>query len=120
MNCTYLQEYEHFDILIEVSVDNLTPLYLAMDEPIALRQSVADVIVHILASLRESTEALDKVSIFSNFVLCSTVGLEAPLSFFHVFQVELSALNPLKSFGLFLPILIEPKPSYQQNTERIF
>ncbi|XP_053623793.1 ubiquitin carboxyl-terminal hydrolase 35 [Plodia interpunctella] len=57
-----LEEYEHFDILIEVSVDNLTPLYLAMDEPIALRQSVADVIVHILASLRESTEALDKIA----------------------------------------------------------
>ncbi|XP_013189447.1 ubiquitin carboxyl-terminal hydrolase 35 [Amyelois transitella] len=57
-----LEENKQFDILIEVSVDNLSRLFLAMDNPIGLRQSVADVIFHILASLRESTEALDRLS----------------------------------------------------------
>ncbi|CAH0401940.1 unnamed protein product [Chilo suppressalis] len=57
-----LEENERFDILIEVSVDNLSRLFSAMDDPIALRQSVADVIFHILASLRESTEALDRIA----------------------------------------------------------
>ncbi|XP_059045904.1 ubiquitin carboxyl-terminal hydrolase 35 [Achroia grisella] len=57
-----LEENERFDILIEVSVDNLSRIFLAMDAPVTLRQSVADVIFHILASLRESTEALDRIS----------------------------------------------------------
>ncbi|KAM3968750.1 deubiquitinating apoptotic inhibitor [Aphomia sociella] len=57
-----LEENERFDILIEVSVDNLSRLFLAMEDPVGLRQSVADVIFHILASLRESTEALDRIS----------------------------------------------------------
>lgn len=57
-----LEENERFDILIEVSVDNLSRLFLAMKDPIGLRQSVADVMFHILAALRESTEALDRIS----------------------------------------------------------
>ncbi|PZC79742.1 hypothetical protein B5X24_HaOG215833 [Helicoverpa armigera] len=57
-----LEENERFDILIEVSVDNLGRLFLALDDPIALRQSVADVIFHVLASLRESTEAFDRIA----------------------------------------------------------
>lgn len=55
------QENERFDILLEVSVDNLGHLFLALDRPVDLRQSVTDVIFHVLASLRESTEALDRV-----------------------------------------------------------
>lgn len=57
------QENERFDILIEVSVDNLGRLFLALNDPVSLRQSVADVIFHVLASLRESTEAFDRVII---------------------------------------------------------
>ncbi|XP_063373238.1 ubiquitin carboxyl-terminal hydrolase 35 [Cydia amplana] len=57
-----LEENEHFDLLVEVSVDNVGHLFLAMGNPVALRQSVADVIFHIMASLRESAEALDRIS----------------------------------------------------------
>lgn len=57
-----LEENERFDILIEVSVDNLGRLFLALNDPVALRQSVADVIFHVLASLRESTEAFDRIA----------------------------------------------------------
>ncbi|XP_075990534.1 deubiquitinating apoptotic inhibitor isoform X2 [Anticarsia gemmatalis] len=56
-----LEENERFDILIEVSVDNLGRLFLALED-VALRQSVADVIFHVMASLRESTEAFDRVA----------------------------------------------------------
>lgn len=46
---------------MEVSADNLGHLFSAMDDPGSLRQSCADVIFHVLASLRESKEALDVV-----------------------------------------------------------
>ncbi|XP_026727872.1 ubiquitin carboxyl-terminal hydrolase 35-like [Trichoplusia ni] len=57
-----LEENERFDILIEVSVDNLGRLFLALDDPVTLRQSVADVIFHVLASLRESTDAFNRIA----------------------------------------------------------
>ncbi|CAK1588225.1 unnamed protein product [Parnassius mnemosyne] len=57
-----LEENERYDILIEVSTDNLGNLFLAMNDPMALRQPVADVIFHVLSSLRESVEALDKIA----------------------------------------------------------
>lgn len=63
-----LEENERFDILIEVSVDNLGRLFLALEE-VALRQSVADVIFHILASLRESTEAFDRIAPYVDRIL---------------------------------------------------
>ncbi|XP_073952579.1 deubiquitinating apoptotic inhibitor [Choristoneura fumiferana] len=66
-----LEENEHFDLLVEVSVDNVGRLFLAMDNPVALRQSVADVIFHVMASLRESTEALDMISPHVGKVLVS-------------------------------------------------
>lgn len=56
-----LEENERFDILIEVSIDYLGRLFLALKD-VGLRQSVADVIFHILASLRESTEAFDRIA----------------------------------------------------------
>lgn len=59
-----MQENERFDILIEVSLDNLSRLFLSLDDPVTLRQSVAEVIFHVLASLRESTEAFDRVIFF--------------------------------------------------------
>ncbi|XP_063837984.1 ubiquitin carboxyl-terminal hydrolase 38 [Ostrinia nubilalis] len=57
-----LEENERFDILIEVSVDNMSRLFLALDAPIGLRQSVADVIFHVMAALLESTDALDRIA----------------------------------------------------------
>lgn len=62
----FVQESERFDILIEVSVDNLERLFSAMNNPSTLRQSNADVILHVLASLRQSPEAFDKVTQFHN------------------------------------------------------
>lgn len=56
------QENELFDILIEVSVDNIANLFTAMNNPVPLRHTVADVILHLLACLRESSEAFDRVS----------------------------------------------------------
>lgn len=57
-------------------MDNVGRLFLAMDNPVALRQSVADVIFHVMASLRESTEALDMVrKLFQYFALCCRVGV---------------------------------------------
>ncbi|XP_072931097.1 ubiquitin carboxyl-terminal hydrolase 35 isoform X2 [Epargyreus clarus] len=63
-----LQESERFDILIEVSLDNLASMFSALATP-SLRQSNANVIFHVLASLRESTDALDRISTHVKHVL---------------------------------------------------
>ncbi|CAH2035234.1 unnamed protein product, partial [Iphiclides podalirius] len=57
-----LEENEHFDILIEVSVENLCSLVMMLNDPTSVRQPVADTIFHILASLRESSGAFEKVA----------------------------------------------------------
>lgn len=57
-----LEENEKFEILLDVSLENLEKLFLALGEPGTLRTSEADVVIHILASLREQQEALDKIA----------------------------------------------------------
>ncbi|XP_045542224.1 ubiquitin carboxyl-terminal hydrolase 35 isoform X1 [Papilio machaon] len=57
-----LEENEQYDVLIEVSKDNLSRLLLAVNNPTDLRQSNAEVIFHVMASLRETTDILDKVA----------------------------------------------------------
>ncbi|XP_049884953.1 ubiquitin carboxyl-terminal hydrolase 35 [Pectinophora gossypiella] len=52
-----LEENEGYDILIEVSVDNLSNLFVSLADG-GMRSAIADVIFHVLASMRESTEAL--------------------------------------------------------------
>ncbi|XP_038216349.1 ubiquitin carboxyl-terminal hydrolase 35 [Zerene cesonia] len=66
-----LEENELFDILIEVSVDNIANLFTAINNPVPLRQTVADVILHVLASLQESAEAFDRISPHVGDVLVS-------------------------------------------------
>ncbi|XP_050360572.1 ubiquitin carboxyl-terminal hydrolase 35 [Nymphalis io] len=57
-----LEENERFDVLIETSVDNVAKLFSSMANPAPLQQKAADAIFHVLASLRESTEAFDRIS----------------------------------------------------------
>ncbi|KAJ2954428.1 hypothetical protein O0L34_g2697 [Tuta absoluta] len=64
-----LEENERYDILMEITVDNIGSLFSALDDPTSLRQSIADVIFHVLASLRESVEALDRIATHVDRVL---------------------------------------------------
>ncbi|XP_045458418.1 ubiquitin carboxyl-terminal hydrolase 35-like [Melitaea cinxia] len=57
-----LEENERFDVLIETSVDNVAKLFSSMRHPAHLQQKTADPIFHVLASLRESAEAFDRIS----------------------------------------------------------
>lgn len=55
------QENNNFDILMEVSLDNMESLFLTLDS-LSPRQNIADVVFHVIASMRDSLEALDRVS----------------------------------------------------------
>ncbi|OWR50453.1 Ubiquitin specific protease [Danaus plexippus plexippus] len=57
-----LEENEQYDILIQTSLDNVAKLISSMTNPAPLHQKSADVIFHVLSSLRESAEAFDRIS----------------------------------------------------------
>ncbi|XP_048488736.1 ubiquitin carboxyl-terminal hydrolase 35 isoform X2 [Plutella xylostella] len=57
-----LEEKEHFDILIEVSIDNIERMVLALRKSVDMKRSVAAVILHVLACMRDSTDALDRIA----------------------------------------------------------
>lgn len=64
-----LEEKEKYDILIEVSVANILQLFMTINDSKTTRESTADVIFHILAGLRETPEAFEKISPHINVVL---------------------------------------------------
>ncbi|KAJ0183776.1 hypothetical protein K1T71_000199 [Dendrolimus kikuchii] len=64
-----LEETEKYDLLIEISLDHIVQLFLALNDPEVLRENVADVIFRVLESLRESPEAFDRISPHINIVL---------------------------------------------------
>ncbi|XP_023945863.1 ubiquitin carboxyl-terminal hydrolase 35 [Bicyclus anynana] len=57
-----LEESAHHDILIEASQDYLVSLLSCLALQIPIHQATANVIFHVLASLRESVEAFDRIS----------------------------------------------------------
>ncbi|XP_039763299.1 ubiquitin carboxyl-terminal hydrolase 38 isoform X2 [Pararge aegeria] len=57
-----LEESVHHDILIETSQDNLARLLSCLSVQHPVHQNTANVIFHVLASLRESVEAFDRIS----------------------------------------------------------
>ncbi|XP_068625987.1 ubiquitin carboxyl-terminal hydrolase 38-like isoform X2 [Battus philenor] len=63
-----LEEKEEFDVLIEVSLDNLSRLFMALGSANA-NQSTTDVIFHVMASLRETKTAFDKIAPHVNEML---------------------------------------------------
>ncbi|XP_013137916.1 PREDICTED: ubiquitin carboxyl-terminal hydrolase 35-like isoform X1 [Papilio polytes] len=69
-----LEENEQYDVLIEISKDNLSRLLLAVNNPTDLRQSNAEVIFHVMASLRETDGVLDKVTPYLGEVLNALVA----------------------------------------------
>ncbi|XP_045490063.1 ubiquitin carboxyl-terminal hydrolase 38 isoform X1 [Pieris rapae] len=64
-----LEENQMYDILIEESVKNIGNLFSVMISPATRKQPVADVILHLLISLRKSPEAFDRISKYIGDIL---------------------------------------------------
>ncbi|XP_034839587.1 ubiquitin carboxyl-terminal hydrolase 35 [Maniola hyperantus] len=75
-----LEENDHHDLLIETSLDNLARLFSCLANPQPIHQNTANVIFHVLASLRESVEAFDRISSMVGDVLLNLASDSGPWS----------------------------------------
>ncbi|XP_045784830.1 ubiquitin carboxyl-terminal hydrolase 38 [Maniola jurtina] len=75
-----LEENDHHDLLIETSLDNLARLFSCLANLQPIHQNTANVIFHVLTSLRESVEAFDRISSMVGDVLLNLASDSGPWS----------------------------------------